>query len=296
VHPLFYNYNLADPAAMRHICKNALQEKTLLQREELFAESAGANQAVFMNEGRLIYTYPTRDFLEAKAYIGKSEWVCEAFLWARNADLFGPLVAEISSEMVLLGSHEFVSIVKRYEGSAKQIARYAELFVREVNKGLAECRWASILCNNFDYIRDLAQLAFEGPNENEEEVMTEKLPHEHRSSLVGTSMGAYGLDSQTFPAALRPGEFIRTITDWVTRNSTPDVSQGRTSVSIHAVDIERHSQVNDFPVRDAHADVSDDCHSHSERRSGHNYEQKMQTMDENAESDFARANSSESLS
>jgi len=164
VHPLFHNYQDLEPAAMRLICKNDIREKTLYLREELFSDHAPLTDAVFLNDGMLAYTYPWQD-RECTEIVNKGQWVCEVALWANSAEMFGPLVAEASCQLALLSANGFVSIVRRYEGSAKHVAKYAELFVTHINH-LRVSRWARILCNDFDPIRDMAQLAFEDDSAN----------------------------------------------------------------------------------------------------------------------------------
>lgn len=159
VHPLFHNYFTEEPASMRMICKNDISEKTMFPREELFSDHAPLTDAVFMSDGTLAYTFPCQD-RETTVHISEGQWVCEVALWANRPESFGPLVAEASSTMILLGAPGFVSMVRRYEVSAKYVSRYAELFVNYVNKQ-RNGRWARILCNDIDDLRDLVHQAFD---------------------------------------------------------------------------------------------------------------------------------------
>mmetsp|Transcript_47405 Transcript_47405/g.88277 ORF Transcript_47405/g.88277 Transcript_47405/m.88277 type:complete len:966 (+) Transcript_47405:63-2960(+) len=158
-HPFFHHYGVVEPQALRQICRTAMAEVSLTMHQELFGDGGTVLDMLFLNEGELRYQFPVDD-QSFEVHIRKGEWACEAALWAANAELHSPLVAECTCELALFNSADFIVCAKRFPQTLGVVVRYAELFMEDVQKEAAKCRWRSILCNDFDQVQDIVHNAF----------------------------------------------------------------------------------------------------------------------------------------
>merc|ERR1711920_1130549 len=111
VHPFFFQYISATPAAMQELCDKALREVSLVQDEELFPGEKSAQHMVFVTRGKLRYFHPaTAGGEKVKNIVAAGQWACEAALWIRRLAIFGPFAAETWTDTNLLAVAAFRQI------------------------------------------------------------------------------------------------------------------------------------------------------------------------------------------
>merc|ERR1711920_781870 len=103
-------------SAAHDVCGKAVSDLSLAVAQELFAQQKTVHQMLFVIEGELKYKYPGPEGATS-SIISKDQWACEAVLWARKVDIYGPFVAGSTCDAILLNATEFRSIAQIYPDS-----------------------------------------------------------------------------------------------------------------------------------------------------------------------------------
>jgi len=165
-HALFERYSRMESEVMVRLCSSAIREKSMLTGEELFA-GGDVKEMFFVVSGAMEYLETQANGLDVRFTVPTGGWACEVALWAAHAEIDGPFLAAAGgSELMLIHSSEFQTVVKGQIESTALLASYAELFVREFNNASKEEELGNPLFNNPDMVYNLTQLALERRNPN----------------------------------------------------------------------------------------------------------------------------------
>lgn len=202
-HPFFFHFGLIEPIAMHQICNRAITEHSMLRRQELFSNKHGEQvHMFFVEEGCLDYVLPCKcaalamkedpeDQVDSDIEgdkdspvtsfasvdedicchrgtdrVKSGEWACEAALWAQEVELYGPFTAVERTEVLMISTTEFQSIVMKHKGSRKRVSRYGESFVQYLGQQ-TKCRWRTAIASDFSVIQDLVHHEFDYLQGNE---------------------------------------------------------------------------------------------------------------------------------
>merc|ERR1711920_412233 len=81
-------------------------------------------------------------------------------LWAQAIELSSAFVATEKSEVLIVNTSEFQNIIMQHENSRWRVAKYALNFTEYVGN-MTNCRWRTVLCNDYSTIEDLVHRAFD---------------------------------------------------------------------------------------------------------------------------------------
>jgi len=136
-HPFFRCILLSYPSTLKDICKTAMQQKLMLNKEEVFYHDMEANTMVFVLGGCC-------EYVSSKSGCGmlrfnEGQWLCEGALWVKWRHK-GQLTVHRSCDIAELSAGVFTEIAQRHNKAFRDINTYAKHFVAAATLGGSRAR------------------------------------------------------------------------------------------------------------------------------------------------------------
>jgi len=160
LHPIFHVYAAVDTECMRNVCCGAVAERTVAVGEELYGKGVVVTSMLIVMQGTIEYQDAFADVDDDIPRLYEGDWACELALWAVEASVSGPFVADRQRvDLLTLEGTRLRVAAQKHPESLKLLCKYAEDFMVHFNEACMDQYFTNPLFNEKRMIEGLANKA-----------------------------------------------------------------------------------------------------------------------------------------